>query len=202
VPSYYRDRRRRNLNRYEILRLLNKKQAQRYALQDLFTKIISAVLPKRKAVTTAGYTEAHLSIPLPGQYNRRFYQLLYELKRDGLISEAADTKRTVSITNTGLLWLKSFSGKEYLTLPRYKDPAEEQDRVTIVSYDIPEKLRPLRAWLRSSLRNFGLRAMQRSVFIGKIKLPEYFIADITQFRLEKYVEIFEITKAGTLRHKL
>lgn len=203
MPSYYRDRRPRNANRYEVLRELRKKEARSEAMEDFFMKAIAPLLPTKRISLRDGYSETRSALPNPKKRRVRFIQLMYELRRDGLVEEKSTAQgKVLSITSHGLSWLSDFARRKKAILPKYSDDAEKQDRVTIVSYDVPEKLRMYRGWLRESLAGFGFKAMQRSVFIGKIKLPADFVADITRFKLEKYVEIFEITKTGTLHHKL
>jgi len=204
MPSYYRDRRHLYKTRYDILSELREKNLRRMQLENIFDKTIGALLPapNRKPVQPDYHHEIFFP-KQPRQSKLRFAQLLYELKRDGLIAPT-DTKESLSfkITTSGIAWLKKFTEKPHTFAPNYAAQAEKSERVTIVSYDIPERLRIYRDWLRATLREMRLTPMQRSVWVGKVKLPTDFIADITRFKLEKYVEIFEITKAGTLRHRL
>jgi len=42
--------------------------------------------------------------------------------------------------------------------------------------------------------------IQKSVWVGKIALPEEFLRDLHRLQLISYVEIFEVTRAGSLKH--
>jgi hypothetical protein len=54
--------------------------------------------------------------------------------------------------------------------------------------------------MRSALKNLGFRMIQKSVWVGKVTLPEDFLSDLRQLNLISCVEIFEVNKAGSLRH--
>lgn len=191
------------MNREEILIFLQRKQARREKLQDKFFSVINSIIPSKPAPLSSGYTETKITLVPSKKQKLRFHQLLYELKRDGLMVEENNKGELLyRVTANGLRWLEKFRQHSHASLPIYSSPATSHSAVTIVSYDIPEKSKYLREWIRSSLRNLGLKPMQRSIFIGKIKLPEQFLKDLVIFKLEKHVEIFEITKAGTLRHRI
>ena len=188
MPSYYRDGRKyRGKNRYQILEAIRAERAQKEELERAFASILNGIpsfINKKKE-------------------KLRFHQLLYELRRDGLIlPDKKNDELFYALTAKGLMWLKKFKQHQYPGLPVYSQAPTPHGAVTIVSYDVPERVRYLRRWLRSSLRNFGLKPMQRSVWIGKVKVPEQFIKDIAQLKLTKHVALFEITKAGTLRHRI
>jgi len=100
----------------------------------------------------------------------RLYRLLSDLRRDGLL-EANETKngREWSLTDTGrkeLLVSRSEVKRGYT-----KSPGGD---VVVVSYDIPQKLRYERDWLRSVLHILGFQMVHRSVWIGKVLIPETF----------------------------
>jgi CRISPR/Cas system-associated endoribonuclease Cas2 len=167
-----------------------------------FNETIGKYLPTPKQIVPNGYTETTFQHRTSKQRQLRFNQLLYELKRDGLVVGNTGKNSLLNITARGLLWLKKFKDGPPIELPHYTKPAERNSRVTIISYDIPEKLASLRSWLRSSLKTLGMTAIQQSVFIGKIKVPSDLLQLVVQLKLETYIEIFEITKAGTLRQRL
>ena len=77
---------------------------------------------------------------------------------------------------------------------------ESSERVTIVIFDIPEKERRKRDWLRAVLKNLGLKMIQKSVWIGKVKIPEALIKDLKRLNLIECVEIFEVSRTGSLEH--
>ncbi len=132
---------------------------------------------------------------------QQLYDLMYRLRRDGLIVKAKKRR--------GVTWLITAKGKSKMAKlaarfaaepppPRYE--AEPSDAIVIVAFDIPEKERRKRVWLRSALKNLGFRLLQKSVWIGKVKIPELFLEDLRRFKLIAYTEIFAISKRGSIRH--
>jgi hypothetical protein len=205
MPSTtFRHGRRKYYTRYELLKQLERQERFVHALDDFFSKITAGVArTRKKPISSSGYSESTLTLKPGRSQKMRFYQLMYELRRDGLIEERNDGgDHLARITAKGLAWLKRKRERSLMSLPIYNTSGEKTDRVTIVSYDIPEKNKVLREWLRATLKNLGLRSMQRSVWIGRVKLPSDFLKDIVLFKIETRVEIFEISKAGTLRHLL
>jgi len=90
--------------------------------------------------------------------------------------------------------------KDRFLLTSYKYKPEKTDKVVIVIFDVPEKEKWKREWLRNTLRELGMKNVQKSVFIGKVKIPELFLENMRKLHAIDYVEIFEIGKTGTLKH--
>lgn len=122
---------------------------------------------------------------------RRLAVFVSKMKHDGLIRES-DKKFAISS-----------KGKEKLdklktSLPgRYYENKISQHSI-IISFDIPEKLRRKRNWLREVIKNLGFTMVHQSVWVGKVKIPKDFILDLENLKILEYVEIFEISKTGSL----
>jgi CRISPR-associated endonuclease Cas2 len=185
-----------------LLRELRQRQQTRRELSALFEMTIGRLLPVQKVSVTAGYTESSFQRKSQIADQLRFNQLLYELKRDKLVSGTAGSNAILKITSQGLRWLKNLKNTSLFSLPTYTEPATKSPRLTILSYDIPEKSSLIRDWLRKNLTNLGMRAIQRSVFIGKIKLPAPLLQTIVELKLDDCVEIFEVTRTGTLQRRI
>ncbi len=128
---------------------------------------------------------------------QRYRNMLASLKRDGLLeSIKKDSLELIHLTPKGSETLKRLKNKPTLPSTHY-NPTKET-RIVIVTFDIPEKERRKRDWLRMSLKNLELRMVHKSVWMGKTKLPQTLLEDIYTLRLTQYVEVFEITKKGTL----
>lgn len=126
---------------------------------------------------------------------RLFNSLIYKLKRDGLVKKEVkkDGKYNLSITAKGLAALREIRRK-----PNIRYRKTESKRLTIVIFDIPEEQRGKRDRLRETLINLGFKMSQKSVWIGRIKIPRELIEDLREQKIIKYVEIFEATRLGTL----
>ncbi|MDP3881002.1 MAG: hypothetical protein Q8Q32_02380 [bacterium] len=126
---------------------------------------------------------------------QNYWTLISRLKRDGLIAEKnGKILRTIK----GRLKLEELR-KGSLVMPDvrgYKRPSGSL--LVIFSFDVPEKHRVKRGWLRSALINLGFKKVQQSVFVGKGPLPKEFVDDIGKMDLSEAVEIFEVSRKGTL----
>jgi len=134
------------------------------------------------------------------QLRQRFYEVIYRLEKDGIISKVQkNNKKLVRLTPVGRNKKESLLKRRENILPKPFYDGLAGDRLVIVIFDIPEKERNKRDWLRLVLNNLGLKFLQKSVWVGKVKLPRELLEDLKNLGLIQYVEIFEIGKAGSLR---
>ncbi|MEK7174312.1 MAG: CRISPR-associated endonuclease Cas2 [Patescibacteria group bacterium] len=132
---------------------------------------------------------------------QRYYEYLARLKRDGLIRETGGgRKRMLALTRKGKEKLNILHKEQKDALPPRHYEKIANERVVIVTFDIPESEKRKRNWLRRALRELGLRMIHKSVWMGSIKLPARFVTDLNNLRITDYVEVFEVSKTGTLRH--
>ena len=124
---------------------------------------------------------------------KRLRNFLYQMKHDGLIEETKNGK--VDISEKGKQKINQLKNK----LPDRHYKKESTEKIIIISFDIPEKLRGKRDWFREVIRNLGFKMTHQSVWIGKRKIPKVLIDDLEDLKILEYVEIFEVTKSGTLR---
>lgn len=129
----------------------------------------------------------------------RYANMLYKLKRDGLVIEKnVEKKRLLFLTPTGkrkLATLKAATARR-MPLPTYT--AMPSVTWTIISFDVPERERCKRSWLRHAIIQLGFSMVHQSVWLGKTKLPQAFLDDLSRLQMLDYIHIFEITKGGTL----
>ena len=133
---------------------------------------------------------------------KRVQRIIQVLKADGLISAKKQGRQAVyTLTDRGATRIKKggFLISDTLSARRYT--ATKAETTTIIAYDIPNDQQEFRDWLRERLVAMDFTMLQRSVFIGKRQLPEEFIEDLRENNLLGFVEIFEITKKGTLRFR-
>lgn len=118
------------------------------------------------------------------------------------------------LKHEGLLFVKekkgvkkitiSRDGKSKLAALRKKLPFQGYDSAIsvspiIVSFDIPERKRKERDWFRRILINLDFIMIHKSVWVGKIKIPQQLLMDLADLKILDYIEIFEVGKSGTLR---
>lgn len=134
---------------------------------------------------------------------QQFYRALNHLKRQGLVAKKKTTGDTES------RWELTERGKERDQVYRQsrRDPFSassvefskpEGAGITIVAYDIPEKERRKRAWVRMCLVGMGCERIQQSVWVARGAIDEDFIHALRKRDLLGYVHIFVVTKHGTI----
>ena len=185
----------------KILEVLGKSALDTVELFDVFLSAGYGASAGRFQYVAAQKGRAHARADAEKQRHQRYYALLYKLKKQGLINQ--DKKRAGFFvrTKTGakkLLALKA-NLTESLPTPRRYQQEKNGHRLLIVTFDVPEHSRRKRDWLRGALRTFGMQMIQKSVWAGKIKLPEKFLEDLRRYSIHDYVEIFEISKTGSLK---
>ena len=123
---------------------------------------------------------------------KHFDTLIYKLKRDGLILQKGEKLMT---TASGKANIKKLAKK--LPSPKvYEKSAGEE--LLIVMFDIPEKQKNKRQWIRSALKEMGFKMIQKSVWSGKVSLSRRFLEDLSKLNLVDYVDIFTAMKLGSL----
>lgn len=127
----------------------------------------------------------------------RAFQFIHCLKRDELIKESGIRGKSWTVTDRGIFKMRELQGrrKNYAKV----DYPKEGGELLLVIFDIPESLRAKRNWLRCVLRNMGFSMIQKSVWAGKVKLPQEFIDDIKTQGLLPFIEVLAITKSGSLK---
>jgi len=128
----------------------------------------------------------------------KFYSLLYNLKKQGFIKKDKKGKRVFwKITLLGGKRCERL--KTYFRFPKFNYKQEKDSEINIVVFDIPEKHRAKRDWLRYTLTDLGFIILQKSVWVGKNKLPEEFLKTLAELNLIDFVHIFKINKLGTIK---
>jgi len=132
---------------------------------------------------------------LERQKKQRFYNLLYKLRKEGLV-EVDPLERKLNLTAAGL---EKLSKLKLMIFRKPNHVPEPDSNVNIVAFDVPEKYKAKRNWLREVIRGLGFKMLQKSVWIGKIKIPKEFLEELGRLKLIDYVEILAITGSGTVR---
>jgi len=125
--------------------------------------------------------------------SQKFYSLLNQLKRQELVHKEK--------TQDGVFWKITKAGLGKLKLLKEKKidyKSESDNKLKIVVYDIPECERKKRIWLDEALKVLNFQKLQKSVCIGKSKIPEEFLFDLRKKQILKYVHILEVSKSGTV----
>lgn len=118
-----------------------------------------------------------------------FYTAVARLKRRRLVSRTS--AQTYELTGAGeYAALKAFVRKELVQAERKATTAARWDgRWRLVFFDIPEQKRPIRDYMRSTLKRLGFREFQRSTWIHPHKLPAFLSKLLADPQLRKYTRV-------------
>ncbi len=131
----------------------------------------------------------------------RFYALLTKLQKQGFIQKE-EKKRLGkwNITAKGIKRIGELIAQIRRALPPKKKYApQDANEWKIISFDIPERERRKRRWLRFVLKHLKFKQLQKSVWIGKTALPKDFLEDLHNLHMLNYIEILTITKSGSIK---
>ncbi len=134
------------------------------------------------------------------RHYRRYYNLISWLQRDGLIEKQKENNKSFVLTAKGKKKLSILRKQVQIALPESCYETKANTQFVIVAFNIPESEHRKRAWLRNALKHMGFTMLQKSVWGGKVLVPKAFLDDLLRLRLVDFVEIFEITRSGSLRH--
>lgn len=132
---------------------------------------------------------------------RSLKNAIYKLKKDGLIGYEDTTQgKSLFITQKGKEYLNKENRKS--TFPDRKYPRDtgiqEDKSLKIIIFDIPEKERNKRDWLRAVIKNLGFKHLQQSVWAGSNPIPKSFLEDLKELQILRFVEIFSVSRTGTI----
>ncbi len=185
---------------FKILEILQNGAEATAQLLDIFTSDYFTSYKKMGRALRYGSPSFESKQYLKHSERQQFYSLLNQLKNQGFVEKkkSADKKSSIwTITEKGLKKSK-FIKEKIFNKKHFDYKKESDDKIKVIIFDIPEKERYKRDWLRMVLRGLGFSLLQRSVWIGKNKIPEEFLRDLKQQRMLSYIQIFEINKKGTL----
>lgn len=132
---------------------------------------------------------------------KRFYMLLAKLRKEGMIEKhSLGIKNAWKLTKRGIEKIIRYAQlkPKYPVLPKKKYTKKKINDKILIIFDIPEKWRGQRAWLRHQLNTLGFTKLQQSVWIGTYAVPSDFIHDLKEINLLKYIHIFKISKSGSI----
>jgi DNA-binding transcriptional regulator PaaX len=129
-----------------------------------------------------------------------FYNTVARLQKQGLVKKKEVAGKNLwKLTEIGNKKLASLKNKPK-KLPDDYYKKEAGDKLTLVIFDIPEEERIQRRWLRKKLVYLNFSLLQKSVWMGKNKLPIEFIEDLKKIGIFKYLHIFHVVDDGTLNN--
>lgn len=133
---------------------------------------------------------------------QQFYKRLHYLKLQGLVVKRNANKGASR-------WMLTKHGKDRLDEYRQSRadpfsashihfPAPQGDGITVVAFDIPEKERRKRDWIRRCLVEMDFEMLQKSVWVARGGVHEDFAQALRERKLLNAVHIFGVTRQGTI----
>ncbi len=123
---------------------------------------------------------------------QKVYSLLYRLEKSGFVKKQNKNgksywSRTVKIVKNRFFRTKNFNTQ----------PLTNNLQKIIIIFDISEKEKRKRNWLRYALKNLGYKMLQKSVWLGDASLPREFLEELKNLNLLESVKIFSIFDKGS-----
>ncbi|OGI60245.1 hypothetical protein A2814_02875 [Candidatus Nomurabacteria bacterium RIFCSPHIGHO2_01_FULL_38_19] len=137
---------------------------------------------------------------------RKFYSIVREqefkrYKKESLKVTLSRLHSRGYVENSALGWSITRKGKKHIkniTLLSYINSPFTNDAPVnlILSFDIPEKDRHIRHWLRNQIKIFGYKMLQQSLWIGPGPLPASFLKRLENLNIRKNVKTFKIIRTN------
>ena len=123
--------------------------------------------------------------------------LLSRLNKEGLVDRIDGGN--ILITDKGLNSVEIKSPTPpWFKIYKRSSQSNKKSGIKLIIFDIPEKDRIKRDWLRFKLEQLGFRKMQMSVWWGRGALPEEFIADLAKYEILPHVHILAVSQRGII----
>ncbi|OHB23941.1 MAG: hypothetical protein A3J67_00560 [Parcubacteria group bacterium RIFCSPHIGHO2_02_FULL_48_10b] len=134
--------------------------------------------------------------------NRFRAQLAYLQKRGFVEKRAKGILNKWRLTDAGRQKFERLIQGAKFKIKKYEPLKENKSKIVI--FDIPEKEKRKRQWLREQLLELDYIMLQKSVWIGKAKLPRELFSDLSTFNLLQHIHIFKVSEedAGTINVKI
>ena len=132
----------------------------------------------------------------------QFHQTLQYLKRQGLVvkrGERRDAKWMLTKRGSKKLLAHRQSRADPFSVSHIHFPAPKGGDLTVVSFDIAEKERRKRDWIRRCLVEMDFELLQKSVWVARGGVSEDFICALRERDLLNAVHIFGVTRQGTIK---
>jgi DNA-binding transcriptional regulator PaaX len=153
--------------------------------------------------------EALLDGFFPAKYpEARLWRNIIGLDRSYEFKRSTFSSLLSQLRQQGLVERRVRSGRSYWRItPREQGAVVQQVRVSplpadgrkrLVCFDIPERGRTKRRWLRGELLALGYQPFQKSVWIGETPLPREFLSDLDALALRGRVQVLLVMSEGTL----
>lgn len=166
----------------------------------LFSLALLMSLAERGALTLADFLEGrHLSIGRAYEraLQRRgvsdYYRILTNINKNSARTTLWRLTKKGLVKKNGKRYFISNKGikliKQKLSGENENQQKKWDGKWRLVTFDVPEKNRQARNWLRTELYAAGYQPLQKSVFIGKMPLDRKLMEEILRRNLYRYTRL-------------
>ena len=128
----------------------------------------------------------------PSHFKEEYLRVvLSRLKKRGLV---ANKNHAWNITKKGKEHLKNNKKLRLNHFGSLKVDEKSQNETMVVAFDIPEKKKFYRNWLRSELISLNFEPIQKSVWLGPYPLPKKFIEYLNEINILSHLKFFKVRK--------
>ena len=137
-----------------------------------------------------------INAAITGNFSKRqVSNTLQHLRRKGLVSYDGSVW---SITEEGKKFYREKGGRMVFRFfqsdERKGNKGKKDDKQILILFDIPEKERRKRDWLRAQLKLFGFRQVQKSAWLGPDVLSKEFFDYLEELKIRTYLKVFHVSK--------
>lgn len=118
---------------------------------------------------------------------------LSRLKKKGFVE---NDKGAWDITESGLKFVAKILKRQ--NRRQMSSANRKKERNLIIIFDIPEKQRAKRDWLRIELVALGFKMLQQSAWIGLSPLPKEFIEELENLGILQHLKFFEAKESDII----
>ncbi len=127
---------------------------------------------------------------ITGNYSlSQINRTLYYLRRKGYVRDYPDA--TWEITKAGRSYYEKGGRMVFRYFQRDEKKGRKNKEKFLILFDIPEKERRKRDWLRAQLKLFGYKQVQKSAWIGPSNLPKDFFEYLDELHIRNKIKIFK-----------
>lgn len=154
-----------------------------------FFKTTEFILSGKKLSADKAFNKA-----MSGRNFRDYYEEIRSLKENSLKTALWRLEKKRLIKRNKNNFILTFLGLKYFAKIREMEIKREQwdGKWRILMFDIPEKFKKERVWLRRELYGLEYKSLQKSVFIGKFPIPEDLFKEFIRRRLRNYINLITV----------
>jgi len=120
-------------------------------------------------------------------------------REESIRTRLSDLRRKGYVRRNDSGWQITEAGRKYFQEKQQsrfiKNPFDKScEDSLVVAFDIPERKRKIRNWLREQLKIFNYKMLQQSLWLGPGPLPPEFLERLENLSIRKNLKTFKVKK--------